>query len=31
VLVLKLDGEPASGRLRLESIAVGWSAILTDA
>jgi len=31
VLVLKLVGEPVSGRLRLESIAAGWSAILTDA
>ncbi|NCZ97448.1 hypothetical protein EBZ02_09955, partial [bacterium] len=31
VLVLKLVGEPISGRLRLESIAAGWRAILTDA
>lgn len=31
VLVLNLVGEPVSGRLRLETIAAGWSATLTTA
>ena len=31
VLVLELVGEPVSGRLRLETIAAGWSAILANA
>lgn len=31
VLVVELVGEPVSGRLRLETIAAGWSAILTNA